>query len=82
MKNFPGRSVSEILNLSADIVKNCSNKADYINYANRLADYADDAIYDNGDAYMESEGYSLSTVRNCAVKIAEMLTHNGYVDIE
>ena len=81
MKHFPGAKVEEILSLSAAIVAECSNKEDYIAYANRIADFADDYIIESGDTYMESEGYSLSTVRNCAVTIAEMLYYKGFVDI-
>lgn len=73
MNNFPGRSHSEIEALKADMLENCPNKHDLLEYANRCADYADDEIYENDDRYMPSLGYSLSTVRNCAVKIAELL---------
>jgi len=81
MKNFPGRTVEEIVSLAADMQINCPNRNDILSYAERIADFADDEIYNTGDHYMESVGYSLSTVRNCATKIANMLYSSGMVDI-
>ena len=81
MKNFPGRTIEEIISLASDIMNEKGQNSATSYVINKMLPAAADAIYDNGDYYMESLGYSLSTVTTCAEKIAGMIDKTGMVDI-
>lgn len=87
MKAFPGRSVEEITELAVELANACRNsktgiinKADILNYAWHLAADAFTLIQEAGDDKV-GRHYSLSTVANCAEKIAEQIANTGMVDI-
>jgi hypothetical protein len=85
MKNFPGRTVQEITMLAVAIRDNSprnANGGQYIDYVeNVMIPAAIEFIDWNGDIFMESEGYSMSTIVNCAYKVAYMMEKEGSVDI-
>lgn len=85
MKAFPGRSLQEIMAIGVAIRDNAprnANGGQYLDYVeNCMIPAAWDAIESSGDCFMESEGYSLSTVTNCAYKVAYMMENQGSIDI-
>lgn len=79
--NYPGRDVNEILSLSADIVEH-GGKWVYEYVQEFMIPAARQEIEENGDSFIGcyGHGYYLSTVLNCARRIADELETKGYVD--
>ena len=78
--NYPGFDVSEILSLAADIVdKGGKHSFDYVQSV--MIPVARDEYRTNGDSFIHvfGAGYYLTTVLNCAHRIADELETKGYV---